>query len=352
MAAERPPPRRAARPSWARRGVLTATEQVLLGRTGEEPGRWTGTVRVVRAGRPLLHTTVGLGPGEPAWLPPVAPRAYASTVHIGAERGDVLTGEDAVRLPLPGGWVTTAWGAELHRVVRAAAALDARATAGCRHEPRRPRPAGGPARRRARRRRAHRRTAGSPPSPASTTRRPDAVTLADDEVLLPGLVDSHVHVNEPGRTALGGLRLRHPGRRRRRRHHDRRHAPQLDPADDDGRGVARETRGGERPGRGRRRLLGRRRARATSTSCGRCSRRASSASSASCSTPACRSSRRWTTPGLRAALDRAGGRRRAADRPRRGRRRDRGRARAHRARATPASSPPARARPRRRRSAG
>jgi urease accessory protein len=99
--------------------VLTATEQVLLGRTGEEPGRWTGTTRVLRDGRPLLHTTVGLGPGEAAWLPPVAPRAYASTVHIGAD-ADVLTGEDAVRLPLPGGWVTTAWGAELHRVVRAA----------------------------------------------------------------------------------------------------------------------------------------------------------------------------------------------------------------------------------------
>ena len=26
------------------------------------------------------------------------------------------------------------------------------------------------------------------------------VDLADDEVLLPGLVDTHVHVNEPGRT--------------------------------------------------------------------------------------------------------------------------------------------------------
>jgi urease accessory protein len=104
-------------------GVLTATEQVLLGRSREEPGRWTGTVRVTREGRPLLHTTVGLGPGEPAWLPPVAPRAYASTVHIGADQAAVLTGEDAVRLPLPGGWVTTAWGAELHRVVRAAAAL-------------------------------------------------------------------------------------------------------------------------------------------------------------------------------------------------------------------------------------
>jgi len=103
-------------------GVLTATEQVLLGRTGEDPGRWTGTVRIVRDGLPLLHTTVGLGPDAPAWLPPVAPRAYASTVHIADEQTDVQTGDDAVRLPLPGGWVTTAWGAELHHVVRAAAA--------------------------------------------------------------------------------------------------------------------------------------------------------------------------------------------------------------------------------------
>lgn len=112
--------------------ALTATEQVLLGRAGEEPGRWTGTTRIVRGGRPLLHTNVGLGPGEAAWLPPVAPRAYASTVHIGAD-ADVLTGEDAVRLPLAGGWVTTAWGVELHRVVRAAAVLtpggDVRGTA-------------------------------------------------------------------------------------------------------------------------------------------------------------------------------------------------------------------------------
>ena len=100
--------------------VLTATEQVLLGRTGEEPGRWTGTTRIERTGRPLLHTTVGLGPGEPAWLPPVAPRAYASIVQIADDEAEVATGGDAVRLPLPGGWVTTAWGAELHRVVRAA----------------------------------------------------------------------------------------------------------------------------------------------------------------------------------------------------------------------------------------
>jgi allantoinase len=32
-----------------------------------------------------------------------------------------------------------------------------------------------------------------------------AVILADDEVLLPGLVDSHVHVNEPGRTEWEGF---------------------------------------------------------------------------------------------------------------------------------------------------
>jgi urease accessory protein len=102
---------------------LTATEQVLLGRTGEEPGRWTGTTRIERSGRPLLHTTIGLGPGEAAWLPPVAPRAYASTVHIADDAAEVATGEDAVRLPLPGGWVTTAWGAELHRVVAAAGSL-------------------------------------------------------------------------------------------------------------------------------------------------------------------------------------------------------------------------------------
>jgi urease accessory protein len=103
--------------------ALAATEQVLLGRSGEEPGRWTGTTRIDRAGRPILHTTVGLGPGEPAWLHPVAPRAYASTVHLGGTDAAVATGDDAVRLPLPGGWVTTAWGDELHRVVGAVDAL-------------------------------------------------------------------------------------------------------------------------------------------------------------------------------------------------------------------------------------
>ena len=34
---------------------------------------------------------------------------------------------------------------------------------------------------------------------------PEEETLADDEVLLPGLVDTHVHVNEPGRTEWEGF---------------------------------------------------------------------------------------------------------------------------------------------------
>jgi urease accessory protein len=45
-------------------------------------------------------------------------------VHIGSA-ADVLTAGDAVRLPLAGGWVTTAWGSELHRVVRVVESLAA-----------------------------------------------------------------------------------------------------------------------------------------------------------------------------------------------------------------------------------
>ncbi|MEI4272910.1 urease accessory protein UreD [Klenkia sp. LSe6-5] len=107
---------------------LTATEQVQLGRVGEEPGRWTGTTRVERGGVPVLHTTVGLGPGAAAWSPPVAPRAYASTVHLGRSR-DRATDTDAVRLPLDRGWVATAWGERLAPTLRRLALLEGAAPA-------------------------------------------------------------------------------------------------------------------------------------------------------------------------------------------------------------------------------
>ena len=95
----------------------------------------------------------------------------------------------------------------------------------------------------------------------------EAVTLADDEVLLPGLVDTHVHVNEPGRTEWEGFATRDQGGRRRRGHHHRRHAAQLDPAH-------------RRRGRPGDQAQGRRRASATSTSASGAGR--SPATSATC----------------------------------------------------------------------
>src|ERR1022692_4678575 len=47
---------------------------------------------------------------------------------------------------------------------------------------------------------------GSPPGTGLTSESsPNDITLPDDEVLLPGLVDTHVHVNEPGRTHWEGF---------------------------------------------------------------------------------------------------------------------------------------------------
>jgi urease accessory protein len=70
--------------------VVAVTGQVLLGLAGEEPSRCTGTTRIAVDGQPVLHTTIELGLGAPAWLPPVVPRAYASTVHLGSEPAEVL----------------------------------------------------------------------------------------------------------------------------------------------------------------------------------------------------------------------------------------------------------------------
>ena len=47
--------------------------------------------------------------------------------------------------------------------------------------------------------------AASPADQASPADRPSIVELAADEVLLPGLTDTHVHVNEPGRTRWEGF---------------------------------------------------------------------------------------------------------------------------------------------------
>ena len=49
-------------------------------------------------------------------------------------------------------------------------------------------------------------TAFSPPGQVLITgSSPNEIRLPDDEVLMPGLVDTHVHVNEPGRTDWEGF---------------------------------------------------------------------------------------------------------------------------------------------------
>ncbi len=63
----------------------------------------------------------------------------------------------------------------------------------------------------------------------------------------PGVVDTHVHINEPGRTEWEGFVLGDRGGRPRRRDDAGRHAAQLDPADHDGRAPAGSSR---RPPRG------------------------------------------------------------------------------------------------------
>lgn len=94
-------------------GRLRLIERVVLGRAGEGPGRWTGTVRAERDGRPLLHTTQELGPGGAGWAAPFTPRAYAAELVLDGSSVDPAVGTDTVRLPLEGGWTVAAWGAEL-----------------------------------------------------------------------------------------------------------------------------------------------------------------------------------------------------------------------------------------------
>lgn len=103
---------------------LRLTERVVLGRHGEEPGRWTGTTRIEGAGRPVLHTTVDLGPGSPIWRAPTRRRAYATDLVLGTETAAASrTGRDAVLLPLHGGSVGTAWGDRLEDVLARIAEL-------------------------------------------------------------------------------------------------------------------------------------------------------------------------------------------------------------------------------------
>lgn len=96
---------------------LRLTERVVLGRSGEGPGRWTGSVRIERDGRPVLHTTQELGPGGAGWAPPFTPGAYATELMLDGSTVDPAVGPDAVRLPLDGGWTATSWATHLDAAI-------------------------------------------------------------------------------------------------------------------------------------------------------------------------------------------------------------------------------------------
>ncbi len=84
----------------------------------------------------------------------------------------------------------------------------------------------------------------------------DEIVLADDEVLLPGLVDTHVHINDPGRTEWEGFASARGPRRPGGRHHGDRHAAQLDSVDDRRRGTGSQARDRDRADDRRCRVLG------------------------------------------------------------------------------------------------
>jgi len=98
-------------------GLLELTEQVVLGRWREEPGRWTGNTRADLAGRPWLRQAVGIGPASPAWDALQAPRALLSRLRSPACAGPTVvdaTSGSAVRGALAGGGcLDTAVGTDL-----------------------------------------------------------------------------------------------------------------------------------------------------------------------------------------------------------------------------------------------
>jgi urease accessory protein len=74
-------------------------EHVALGRHGEEPGRYEGTLRCELDGRPLLHDAIRVGADSPVALG--GARAYGTLALLG-RRPDAEPGQDELDLAGPG----------------------------------------------------------------------------------------------------------------------------------------------------------------------------------------------------------------------------------------------------------
>ncbi|WP_199256056.1 urease accessory protein UreD [Mycolicibacterium mengxianglii] len=93
-------------------GVLRLRERVQIGRTGEQQGFWSGTLRADVKGQPLLRHRVELGAGAVADDALSAPRACISELRFpsGPEDSNAAgRSEGSVCLELAGGGVLTTW---------------------------------------------------------------------------------------------------------------------------------------------------------------------------------------------------------------------------------------------------
>lgn len=88
---------------------LLAREVLVLGRSGERPGRLASTMRIRRGGRPALHQRLEVGRPEldasPAHL--AGKRVVATEVAFGADDAPPAGGEWWSRVPLAGGGTLT-----------------------------------------------------------------------------------------------------------------------------------------------------------------------------------------------------------------------------------------------------
>jgi urease accessory protein len=94
----------------ARGARLVWSDVVVLGRAGEEPGRWTSSVRIERDGRALVHQDLVVHPDRPGWDGPAGTggwKVLGSRISIGGPGGDPTTLRRprawAARLPVAGG---------------------------------------------------------------------------------------------------------------------------------------------------------------------------------------------------------------------------------------------------------
>src|SRR5215472_16310767 len=208
-AAGRQPRRRAGRLAVARTAGATvpgtrllpglgpapgAARQPLRGHIRVLPGRHGGRLRPAAGERRSLR----IGPGgtshgpRPLRLPVPRPRhrllpGSAMTGSVASAPGDIDLIIRANRAVTPAGVIPGEVGVR-KGVIAYAAEFDAGTAA-----PREQRSAGSHG------------TAGPVIPPNQVLDSPEYVTLPDDEVLMPGLVDTHVHVNEPGRTTWEGF---------------------------------------------------------------------------------------------------------------------------------------------------